>query len=197
MPARIIEELTSRKKEKIATFLTFESIVAVLIGFMPMFMLTSTWPPLSRVPLCAASAVAGYIATVDFHGLPLYEHVMWTARGLFRLQVHGNRVVPEELPGSIPNPEQDRVIVIGSSIEVVQRGSVLTNDAASTNSGPVPLTSPAAVLVSPEQLLAGRTLPGTTVPDRSLPALDLPQIVLAEQVAADLPEQDVTPSTTS
>ena len=34
MPARIIEELTSRKQEKIATFLTFESIVAVILTFM-------------------------------------------------------------------------------------------------------------------------------------------------------------------
>lgn len=121
MPARIIEELTSRKKEKIATFLTFESIVAVIIGFMPIFMISSSWPLLTRVPLCLLGALAGYIVTLELHGLPLYEHVLWTARGLFRLRIHGNRVGPEDLPGAIPAPDQDRVIVVSGPIELVQR----------------------------------------------------------------------------
>jgi hypothetical protein len=121
MPARIIEELTSRRKEKIATFLTFESIVAVIIGFMPIFMMSSSWPLLTRVPLCVLGALAGYIATLELHGLPLYEHLLWTARGLFRLRVHGNRVGPEDLPGAIPTPDQDRVIAASGPIELVQR----------------------------------------------------------------------------
>lgn len=121
MPARIIEELTSRKQEKIATFLTFESIIAVCLGFMPIFMISGSWPLLTRVPLCAAGAVIGYICTVEFRGLPLYEHVLWTARGLFRLRVHGNRVLPEDLPGAIPAPDEDRVIAVSGPIELVQR----------------------------------------------------------------------------
>lgn len=121
MPARIIEELTSRKKEKIATFLTFESIVAVLICFMPVFMISGSWPLLTRVPLCAAAAVAGYVLTVEVQGLPLYEHVQWTARGLFRLHVHGNRIGPEDLPGAVPAPDQDRVVAASGPIELVQR----------------------------------------------------------------------------
>ena len=121
MPARIIEELASRKQEKIATFLTFESIVAVIIGFMPIFMISSSWPLLTRVPMCVAGAVVGYIVTLEFHGLPLYEHVLWTARGLFRLRVHGNRLGPEDLPGAIPAPDQDRVIVVSGPIELAQR----------------------------------------------------------------------------
>ncbi len=121
MPARIIEELTSRKKEKIAAFLTFESIVAVILAFMPIFMISSTWPVLTRVPLCLGAALAGYICTVEFHGMPLYEHVLWTARGLFRLKTQGNRVVPDDLPGAIPAPNEDRVIVVSGAIELVQR----------------------------------------------------------------------------
>ena len=121
MPARIIEELTSRKKEKIATFLTFESIVAVLITFMPVFMISGSWPLLTRVPLCVAAAVAGYVLTVEVQGLPLYEHVQWTARGLFRLHVHGNRIGPEDLPGAVPAPDQDRVVAASGPIELVQR----------------------------------------------------------------------------
>jgi hypothetical protein len=121
MPARIIEELTSRKKEKIAAFLTFESIVAVILGFMPIFMISSTWPLFTRVPLCLLAALAGYICTVELHGMPLYEHALWTARGLFRLKTQGNRVLPEDLPGAIPAPDEDRVIVVSGSIELVQR----------------------------------------------------------------------------
>jgi hypothetical protein len=126
MPARIIEELTSRKKEKIATFLTFESIVAVILGFMPIFMISSSWPLLTRVPLCLVGALVGYVVTLELHGLPLYEHALWTARGLFRLRVHGNRVGPEDLPGAIPAPDQDRVIVVSGPIELVQRDAVIT-----------------------------------------------------------------------
>lgn len=121
MPARIIEELTSRKQEKIATFLTFESVIAVCLGFMPIFMISGSWPLLTRLPLCVAGAVIGYICTLEFRGLPLYEHVLWTARGLFRLRVHGNRVVPEDLPGAIPAPDEDRVIAASGPIELVQR----------------------------------------------------------------------------
>jgi len=121
MPARIIEELTSRKKEKIAAFLTFESIVAVILGFMPIFMISSTWPLLTRVPLCLIGALAGYICTVELHGMPLYEHALWTARGLFRLKSQGNRVLPEDLPGAIPAADEDRVIVVSGAIELVQR----------------------------------------------------------------------------
>lgn len=121
MPARIIEELTSRKKEKIATFLTFESIVAVILAFMPIFMLSSSWPLLTRVPVCLVAALAGYLCTVELHGMPLYEHVLWTARGLFRLRTQGNRIVPEDLPGAIPAPDEDRVIVVSGPIELVQR----------------------------------------------------------------------------
>jgi hypothetical protein len=123
MPARLIEELTSRKQEKIATFLTFESIVAVLIGFMPLFMISSGWPLLVRVPACAGAAVAGYLMTVEVRGLPLYEQLIWSARGLFRLHMHGRRVVPEDLPGAIPAPDQDRVIAASGPIELVQRGA--------------------------------------------------------------------------
>jgi hypothetical protein len=131
MPARIIEELTSRKKEKIAAFLTFESIVAVILAFMPIFMISSTWPVLTRVPLCLAAALAGYICTVEFQGMPLYEHVLWTVRGLFRLKTQGNRVVPNDLPGAIPTPNEDRVIVVNGAIELVQR------DAASQTHSPL------------------------------------------------------------
>ncbi|NTU83287.1 MAG: hypothetical protein HGA45_28605 [Chloroflexales bacterium] len=122
MPARIIEELTSRKKEKIATFLTFESIVAVMIAFLPLFMVSSNWPLLLRVPVCAAAAVAGYVMTLEAQGLPLYEHVVWTARGLFRLRIHGDRVSPADLPGATLEPDKDRVIAVGGPIELVQRG---------------------------------------------------------------------------
>jgi hypothetical protein len=124
MPARIIEELTSRRKEKIATFLTFESVVAVLITFMPIFMISASWPLLTRVPCCAAAAIAGYILTIEVHGLPLYEHVQWTARGMLRLALQGNRIGPADLPGAVPAPDQDRVIAAGGPIAVTARPPV-------------------------------------------------------------------------
>lgn len=121
MPARIIEELTSRKQEKIASFLTFESIVAVILAFMPVFIISGSWPLLIRVPVCLVAALAGYSCTLELRGLPLYEQLLWTLRGLFRLRTQGDRLLPEELPGAVPSPDQDRVIAVSGPIEVVQR----------------------------------------------------------------------------
>jgi hypothetical protein len=161
MPARIIEELTSRKQEKIATFLTFESIVAVLICFMPVFMISGSWPLLTRVPLCAAAAVAGYVLTVEVQGLPLYEHMQWTARGLFRLHVHGNRIGPEDLPGAVPAPDHDRVVAASGPIELVQRRPTY----APTAVPPAPMAGPANEAVEPT--------PAAIVIPNSLAAEDL------------------------
>jgi hypothetical protein len=47
--------------------------------------------------------------------------VLWTVRGLFRLKTQGNRVLPDDLPGAIPAPDEDRVIVVSGAIELVQR----------------------------------------------------------------------------
>lgn len=157
MPARIIEELTSRKKEKIATFLTFESIVAVILAFMPIFMISGSWPLLTRVPLCAAAAVAGYVMTLELHGMPLYEHVTWTARGLFRLKTQGSRVVPEDLPGAIPAPDKDRVVAASGPIELVQR-----------HAGAAPRTPPLAPTVQRPELDADGAEPLTPNPDTAL-----------------------------
>ncbi len=121
MPARIIEELTSRKQEKIATFLTFESIVAVLLTFMPLFMISTNWPIVVRIPACLVAALAGYAMTLELRGLPLYEHLTWTTRGLLRLRLHGNRVAPEDLPGAVPVSGQDRIIAASGPITLVQR----------------------------------------------------------------------------
>ena len=120
MPARIIEELASRKQEKIATFLTFESVVAVLIGFMPLFMISGTWPIVPRVLACAGGAALGYLMTIETKGLPLYEHLSWSARGLLRFHVQGRRVTPEELPGAAIDPDQDRVIDVRGPVTVIQ-----------------------------------------------------------------------------
>ena len=121
MPARIIEELTSRKQEKIATFLTFESVVAVLIGFMPLFIMSSGWPVYIRVPACALGALAGYLMTMEMRGLPLYEHLTWIARGVYRMRVQGNRITPDDLPGAALEPNQDRIIAASGPITFVQR----------------------------------------------------------------------------
>ncbi len=121
MPARIIEELASRKKEKIAAFLTFESIVAVVLAFLPLFIISAQWPLITRVPLCLLAALAGYICTVEVRGLPLYEHAIWSVRGLARLRLHGNRIGPDDLPGAVPAPVEDRVIVISDAISLVER----------------------------------------------------------------------------
>jgi hypothetical protein len=122
MPIRVLEELTSRKKEKIATFLTFESIVAVLITFLPLFLLSGSWPLLIRVPVCAAAAALGYGLTLEVQGLALYERLLWIGRGLVRLRLHGGTITPEDLPGAVLVQAPDAVLALDGPIASVSRG---------------------------------------------------------------------------
>jgi hypothetical protein len=136
MPIRVLEELTSRKKEKIATFLTFESIVAVLIAFLPLFLLSGSWPLLVRVPVCAGAAALGYILTLEVQGLALYERLLWIGRGLVRLRLHGGTITPDDLPGSVVVQAPDAVIALDGPITPITRS-------APPPSLPVPITEEA------------------------------------------------------
>src|SRR5690349_8253101 len=80
MAYRMLEELQNRRKEKVAIFLTFENIVGLIIVFFPVFLGTSAFPLLIRGPLCIGAAILGVMVTLDVHGLPIYEQLLWRAR---------------------------------------------------------------------------------------------------------------------
>jgi hypothetical protein len=125
MAYRMLEELQNRRKEKVAIFLTFENIVGLIMVFFPVFLGTSAFPLLIRGPLCIGAAVLGVMATLDVHGLPLYEHLLWRARGFLRLRSQGQVITPDHLTGVVVLDAPDRPLPIGGPIVAVERPQLL------------------------------------------------------------------------
>lgn len=121
MPYRMLEELQNRRKEKVAIFLTFENIVGLMVVFFPVFLGTSAFPLLIRAPLCIGAAVLGVAATLDVQGLPVYEQLLWHARGYLRLRTHGQIITPEHLSGAVMLDAPDRPLPLGGPIQAVER----------------------------------------------------------------------------
>jgi len=126
MAYRMLEELQNRRKEKVAVFLTFENIVGLILVFFPVFLGTSTFPLLIRGPLCIGAAILGVTATLDVHGLPIYEQLLWRVRGYLRLRTHGQIISPELLTGAVLHDAPDRPLPLGGPIAVVERAQLLT-----------------------------------------------------------------------
>jgi hypothetical protein len=121
MPYRMLEELQNRKKEKVAIFLTFENIVGLIVVFFPVFLGTSAFPLFVRGPLCIGAALLGVAATLDVHGLPLYEQLLWRVRGYLRLRTQTSIITPQDLTGAIVADAPERALPVGGPIHIVDR----------------------------------------------------------------------------
>jgi hypothetical protein len=125
MPYRMLEELQNRRKEKVAIFLTFENIVGLILVFFPVFLGSGAFPLLIRAPLCIGAAILGVTATLDVHGLPIYEQVLWRARGFLRIRTQGQVITPDHLTGTMLHDTPERPLPVGGPIAVVERTQLL------------------------------------------------------------------------
>lgn len=125
MAYRMLEELQNRRKEKVAIFLTFENIVGLIIVFFPVFLGSSAFPLIIRAPLCIGAAILGVTATLDVHGLPVYEQLLWRARGFLRLRTQGQVITPDHLTGAVMLDTPERPLPLGGPIAVVERAQLL------------------------------------------------------------------------
>jgi hypothetical protein len=125
MAYRMLEELQNRRKEKVAIFLTFENIVGLIVVFFPVFLGSSAFPLIIRAPLCIGAAIVGATATLDVHGLPIYEQLLWRARGFLRLRTQGQVITPDQLTGVVVLDAPDRPLPVGGPIFAVERAQLL------------------------------------------------------------------------
>jgi hypothetical protein len=125
MAYRMLEELQNRRKEKVAIFLTFENIVGLIMVFFPVFLGSSAFPLIIRAPLCIGAAILGVAATLDVHGLPIYEHLLWRVRGFLRLRTQDQIITPDHLTGAVMLDAPERPLPLGGPIMVVERAQVL------------------------------------------------------------------------
>jgi hypothetical protein len=95
-----IEQITERKGEKVALFLTIENATGIVLCAMPIYIVTSAMPFVLRVVLMGMAAALGLILTLDIGGLPLYARFLWRGRGLLRVRINGRRIIPEQFVGA-------------------------------------------------------------------------------------------------
>lgn len=122
MPYEHLEEIQGRRSEKIAMFLTLENAFGLILVAFPAYLVSAGMPFLLRVLIVVVAAALGVAATLDVGGLPYYERMLWSIRGLFRRRIAGERVTPVQLSGAAVVTRADRPLPRGGPIR--RRGTV-------------------------------------------------------------------------
>ena len=123
-----LEELTSRKREKVALFLTAENMAGLLAVGLPMYIVTSTTSLWLRILILLAAAGLGVALTSEINGLAFYERVLWWMRGRGR-RLAGRVLRPAEFT-AVPVAPSDRPLPLG--------GAILRVHERTSDSGPAP-----------------------------------------------------------
>ena len=143
-----LEELTSRKREKVALFLTAENMVGLLVVGLPAYIATASTAFWLRSLILLAAAVLGVLLTSEIHGLACYERALWWARGWARRRVTGAVLRPAEFT-AVAVVHDDRPLPLGGSVrrvlpttaapaEPTRLGSVVRTAAALRSRGSEP-----------------------------------------------------------
>lgn len=160
MPYEHIEEIQSRKGEKIAMFLTLENATGLILGAFPAYLITAAMPFFLRIAIVVAAAVLGVVITLDMGGMAGYERLIWLVRGTLRRRIDPRPIRPESLAGAVVTVRWGRPLPVGGPIQLrpvpVARPVTL------------PQRHPAAVVITPD-------LPSTNeASDVCLPAQQFP-----------------------
>ena len=121
MPYQHIEEIQSRRSEKIALFLTVENAAGLIIAALPAYLFSAGMPFLLRILLVASAALLGIAMTLDVGGLAFYERLMWRVRGSLRRRVGAQVLTPDALVGAVAI-RHDRPLRVGGPIQVRHGG---------------------------------------------------------------------------
>ena len=116
MPYDHLEEIQSRRHEKIAMFLTLENAVGMLLLAFPAYLISVGLPFLLRVCIVVAAAALGVAVTLSIGGLTFYERLIWTVRGAIRRRIQGERIRPAQLIGATAAAQTERPLPRGGPI---------------------------------------------------------------------------------
>jgi hypothetical protein len=119
MSHEMIDEIQSRKGEKVALFLTFENAAGLILGVLPAFILSGAMPWWLRILIVLAAGAVGVLATLEVGGLAFYERVTWAVRGTIAKRAEGERITPEQLVGAPTVGRRDRALPIDGPIRAV------------------------------------------------------------------------------
>ena len=113
-----LEELTSRKREKVALFLTAENMAGLLAIGLPAYIVTTNTAFWLRLLILSAEAVLGVALTSEIHGLAFYERALWWLRGRVRRWIAGSALRPAEFTAA-PASAGDRALPLQSPVRRV------------------------------------------------------------------------------
>jgi hypothetical protein len=130
MPHEMIDEIQSRKGEKVALFLTFENAAGLILGVLPAFILSGALPWWLRILIVLAAGTVGVLATLEVGGLAFYERVTWAMRGTIAKRAAGERITPEQLIGARVAGRRDRALPIDGPIRAVPVRKGVTSQGA-------------------------------------------------------------------
>lgn len=116
MPYDQLEEIQSRRGEKIAMFLTLENAFGLILMAFPAYLVSAGMPFLLRVLIVLAAAALGVAATVEVGGQTSYARLLWTVRGIIRRRLQGDRITPVQLVGAPVVAQVDRPLPRGGPI---------------------------------------------------------------------------------
>ena len=119
MPHEMIDEIQSRKGEKVALFLTFENAAGLILGVLPAFILSGALAWWLRILIVLAAGAVGVLATLEVGGLAFYERLAWAVRGTIAKRAAGDRITPEQLVGARAVGRRDRALPIDGPIRAV------------------------------------------------------------------------------
>jgi hypothetical protein len=116
MPYEHLEEIQSRRSEKIAMFLTLENAFGMILVAFPAYLISAGMPFVLRVLIVLTAAALGIVATLDLGGMTWYERMLWMGRGVIRRRLHGDRITPGQLPGTTAHVHAERPLPRGGPI---------------------------------------------------------------------------------
>jgi hypothetical protein len=118
MPYQQLEEIQTRKGEKIALFLTIENAMGLMLAAFPAYLISITMPFVLRILIVGAAALLGVLATLDIGGMAFYERLAWRVRGYLRQQLASATITPEQLAGGTPMVRRDRPLPVGGPVQL-------------------------------------------------------------------------------
>lgn len=174
-----LEEIRSRKREKVALFLTAENMGGLLIATLPVYIATAQFQSFAlRSVLLIMAAVFGVAVTLEVAGLPMYERVLWRVRGLMRVRMSGAVLTPDQFsPTPVAAPVQ--ILPVDGPIRIVPAAHAtpfggrrlnLPCGGALNSMPQAPRTSPFdEILLRQAERDAGPALATVAIPQRDAP----------------------------
>ena len=138
MAYQTIEQLLSRRGEKVAMLLTIENMIGGGLCAALVYFGTNGVGLIARGFLMLLAFALGVALTVETDGMAIYERVYWRIRGQVRLRIQGSALNGDSLPG-IQIRTDHRAIRIGGIVRKARPADQRAATRAVTRLTPAPV----------------------------------------------------------